>query len=72
MLTTFDQDEYVWQALKAGASGFLLKDVPPEDLAGRSARSPAVTRSRARDHAPADRGFSAGPEPGALPTDSTT
>jgi DNA-binding NarL/FixJ family response regulator len=32
MLTTFDLDEYAFAALKAGASGFLLKDVPPEDL----------------------------------------
>jgi DNA-binding NarL/FixJ family response regulator len=33
ILTTFDLDEYVYQALLAGASGFLLKDVPPEQLA---------------------------------------
>lgn len=32
ILTTFDLDEYVMQAIKAGASGFLLKDAPPEDL----------------------------------------
>src|SRR5215467_10848452 len=32
MLTTFDLDEYAFAALKAGASGFLLKDVPPEEL----------------------------------------
>jgi len=32
MLTTFDMDEYVYDALKAGASGFLLKDTPPEQL----------------------------------------
>ena len=32
MLTTFDMDEYVYDALQAGASGFLLKDVPPEQL----------------------------------------
>jgi DNA-binding NarL/FixJ family response regulator len=32
MLTTFDMDEYVYEALKAGASGFLLKDVQPELL----------------------------------------
>ena len=34
MLTTFDLDEYVYDALQAGASGFLLKDVPAEQLAG--------------------------------------
>ena len=34
MLTTFDMDEYVFQALEAGASGFLLKDAQPEDLLG--------------------------------------
>ena len=32
MLTTFDLDEYAFAALKAGASGFLLKDVPPHEL----------------------------------------
>lgn len=32
ILTTFDPDEYVYQALQAGASGFILKDIPPEDL----------------------------------------
>jgi DNA-binding NarL/FixJ family response regulator len=32
MLTTFDLNEYVYEALRAGASGFLLKDVPPEHL----------------------------------------
>jgi DNA-binding NarL/FixJ family response regulator len=32
ILTTFDLDEYVYEALKAGASGFLLKDTPPEEL----------------------------------------
>jgi DNA-binding NarL/FixJ family response regulator len=52
MLTTFDMDEYVYDALRAGASGFLLKDVPPEQLvdgiravfAGESMLSPAITR----------------------------
>jgi DNA-binding NarL/FixJ family response regulator len=32
MLTTFDMDEYVYEALRAGANGFLLKDLPPEQL----------------------------------------
>jgi DNA-binding NarL/FixJ family response regulator len=52
MLTTFDLDEYVFDALHAGASGFLLKDVPPEQLVagirvvaeGDSLLSPTVTR----------------------------
>ncbi|WP_422115487.1 response regulator [Brachybacterium sp. UNK5269] len=52
MLTTFDMDEYVFQALEAGASGFLLKDTPPQDLAravhvvagGDAMLSPTVTR----------------------------
>jgi DNA-binding NarL/FixJ family response regulator len=34
MLTTFDEDEYVHRALRAGAVGFLLKDTPPTELAG--------------------------------------
>lgn len=49
---TFDMDEYVYEALKAGASGFLLKDVQPELLvagiravhAGESLLAPTVTR----------------------------
>jgi DNA-binding NarL/FixJ family response regulator len=32
ILTTFDADEYVYEALKMGASGFLLKDAPPDQL----------------------------------------
>jgi DNA-binding NarL/FixJ family response regulator len=52
MLTTFDLDEYVYDALLAGASGFLLKDVPPEQLVagiravaeGEALLAPAVTR----------------------------
>ena len=52
ILTTFDLDEYVYQALRAGASGFLLKDTPPADLlaairvvaAGDALLAPAVTR----------------------------
>jgi DNA-binding NarL/FixJ family response regulator len=52
MLTTFDLDEYVYEALRAGASGFLLKDVPPEQLTagirgvavGESLLAPTVTR----------------------------
>jgi DNA-binding NarL/FixJ family response regulator len=66
MLTTFDLDEYVYDALHAGASGFLLKDAPPEQLiagirviaAGESLLAPSVTRRlietfrRQRPHTP--------------------
>ena len=52
ILTTWDLDEYVFEALTAGASGFLLKDVPPEDLvrairvtmAGDALCAPSITR----------------------------
>ncbi|MBP2047094.1 DNA-binding NarL/FixJ family response regulator [Streptomyces griseochromogenes] len=52
VLTTFDLDEYVYEALRAGASGFLLKDAQPEELlsairvvaAGEGILAPAVTR----------------------------
>jgi DNA-binding NarL/FixJ family response regulator len=52
ILTTFDLDEYVYDALRAGASGFLLKDRPPEELvsavrivaSGDALLAPSVTR----------------------------
>ncbi len=52
ILTTFDLDEYVYEAMKTGASGFLLKDVTPERLAdavrvvaaGEALLAPAITR----------------------------
>jgi DNA-binding NarL/FixJ family response regulator len=52
ILTTFDLDDYVFEALRAGASGFVLKDEPPEQLlgavrtvaAGEALLSPTVTR----------------------------
>jgi DNA-binding NarL/FixJ family response regulator len=52
MLTTFDMDEYVYEALRVGASGFLLKDVPPEQLivgirsvaSGDALLAPSITR----------------------------
>jgi DNA-binding NarL/FixJ family response regulator len=57
ILTTFDLDAYVIEALRAGASGFLLKDVPPQQLVdavrviarGEAMLSPAITR-RLLDH----------------------
>jgi DNA-binding NarL/FixJ family response regulator len=53
ILTTFELDEYVYAALRAGASGFLLKDTPPGDLldairviaAGNALLAPSVTRT---------------------------
>jgi DNA-binding NarL/FixJ family response regulator len=57
ILTTFDLDEYVYDALGAGASGFLLKDAPPEQLiegirvvaGGEALLAPAVTRRLIED-----------------------
>jgi DNA-binding NarL/FixJ family response regulator len=57
MLTTFDMDEYVYAALRNGASGFLLKDTPAEDLvrairivaAGEALLAPSVTRRLIED-----------------------
>ena len=53
ILTTFGLDDYVYEALRAGASGFMLKDAPPEEIAaavrivasGEALLAPAVTRS---------------------------
>lgn len=58
MLTTFDADEYVFSALRAGASGFLLKDAAPEELvhavrvvaAGNALLSPQITRTLISDY----------------------
>jgi DNA-binding NarL/FixJ family response regulator len=60
VLTTFDLDEYVYAALRAGASGFLIKDALPADLlngirvvaAGEAAVAPAVTRRLIERFAP--------------------
>ncbi|MGY0486767.1 response regulator [Streptomyces sp. WG-D5] len=59
MLTTFDVDDYVYAALRAGASGFLLKDAPPADLiaavrvvaAGEALLAPTVTKRLIEDFA---------------------
>jgi DNA-binding NarL/FixJ family response regulator len=64
ILTTFDLDDYVYRALRAGASGFLLKDTVPEELlaairtlaAGDALLAPSVTRRLIRE-------FAARPEP---------
>jgi DNA-binding NarL/FixJ family response regulator len=69
ILTTFDLDEYVYDGLRAGADGFLLKDLPPEQLAhavvavgkGDTLLAPAVTR-RLIEHFTADRHSSPPPE----------
>ena len=66
VLTTFDLDEYVFRALRAGASGFLLKDTQPTELlaairvvaAGEALLSPRVTRTVIAE-------FAHRPEPGA-------
>ncbi|MFG1698726.1 response regulator transcription factor [Nonomuraea sp. NPDC049309] len=67
ILTTFDLDEYAFAAVKAGAAGFLLKDVPPADLvsairvvhAGESVMSPSTLRrmlNRFAEHLPDGQG----------------
>jgi DNA-binding NarL/FixJ family response regulator len=68
MLTTFDLDEYVWAALRVGASGFLLKDTSPAALlagiravaAGDGMLAPTVTRRLIEE-------YSRRPEPGPAP-----
>jgi DNA-binding NarL/FixJ family response regulator len=66
MLTTFGLDSYVFEALRAGASGFMLKDAPPEEIAGavrlvargEALLAPTVTRAVIEEFArrPADPG----------------
>lgn len=68
ILTTFDLDEYVYAAIRAGASGFLLKDAPPDDLIhairvvarGEALLAPTVTRRLIEE-------FAARPAPEAAP-----
>ena len=70
MLTTFDRDEYVYEALRVGASGFLLKDAPVDRLldavrvaaAGEALLAPSITRRLIEQFARAAR-----PEPGTVP-----
>ncbi|MFF0313842.1 response regulator [Micromonospora sp. NPDC005252] len=70
VLTTFDADEQVLRALRAGAAGFLLKDTPPADIvhavrrvaAGEATLSPTVTRTLI-DHVTAAAPGLAGPDP---------
>ncbi|HTY73002.1 MAG TPA: response regulator transcription factor [Actinomycetes bacterium] len=58
ILTTYDQDEYVYQALRDGASGFMLKSAPPERLvdavrtvaAGETLLAPSITRRLIAEH----------------------
>jgi DNA-binding NarL/FixJ family response regulator len=69
ILTTFELDEYVYGALRAGASGFLLKDTPPADLltairivaAGDALIAPGITRRLIQE-------FARRPEPGQAPS----
>ena len=70
MLTTFDRDEYVYEALRIGASGFLLKDAPADRLldavrvvaAGDALLAPSITRGLIEQFARVAR-----PGPGAIP-----
>jgi DNA-binding NarL/FixJ family response regulator len=74
ILTTFDLDEYVFEALRAGASGFLLKDLPREDLVaavrvvagGEALLAPRVTRRLIEEFARRPAG--ADPDPATLRT----
>jgi DNA-binding NarL/FixJ family response regulator len=73
ILTTFDLDEYVFAALRAGASGFLLKDTRPADLltairvvaSGDALLAPAITRRLIEE-------FTRQPEPGQVPAAAIT
>jgi DNA-binding NarL/FixJ family response regulator len=73
MLTTFNQEAYVYDALRAGASGFLLKSAPPRELAnairtvagGEALLAPEITRAMIQN-------FVQQPRPGAAPPDVLT
>jgi DNA-binding NarL/FixJ family response regulator len=68
ILTTFDLDEYIYAAIRAGASGFLLKDAPPDDLIhairvvarGEALLAPTITRRLIEE-------FASRPKPDAAP-----
>jgi DNA-binding NarL/FixJ family response regulator len=72
MLTTFDMDEYVHDALRAGASGFVLKDIPPEQLvdgiravvSGEALLSPTITQRMIEVYLDRPRGRAARQWPG--------
>ena len=72
MLTTFDLNEYVYEALRAGASGFLLKDVPPEQLVagvhvvarGEALLAPTITKRLIEEFATKGPSTRAAPPPG--------
>ncbi|MFC4336348.1 response regulator [Salininema proteolyticum] len=74
ILTTFTEDEYIYRALRAGASGFLLKDIDPDDLveavrvvaAGDALISPSVTRKVIAEFAAQVRQPKPSPELGSL------
>jgi DNA-binding NarL/FixJ family response regulator len=68
ILTTFGRNEYVYEALHAGASGFRLKDAPPEELIAAVASSPAATRcSHPRSPGRPSTSSRAGPQSATLP-----
>jgi DNA-binding NarL/FixJ family response regulator len=75
ILTTFDLDEYAYEGLRAGASGFLLKDVPPPDLlsairavaSGDAVVAPSVTRRLLDAFLPHLPDLSRAPGPGVPP-----
>ncbi|WP_255028930.1 response regulator transcription factor [Rhodococcus sp. GA1] len=79
VLTTFDNDDYIVQAIAAGASGFLLKDAPPEDLLaavrtvhrGDAVMAPRATRSLLHHVSPFLDGAERRAVPVAVPEDLT-
>lgn len=74
ILTTFDLDDYVYRALRAGASGFLLKDTVPEELlaairvlaAGDALLAPSITRRLIREFADRPEARTSSALPGSL------